>query len=203
MKTIRAIFLRGLLTLLPIALTIYILSGVFSVFENLLGNFLRQALPEAKYIPGLGFVLALVLIFSFGLLLNNLITSSLWSHAERHFMSVPLIKAVYSPLRDLMNLFSTSGQKDLKSVVLVDMKNGAKVLGLVTRDNFSDLGIDNKHLEDRVAVYLPMSYGLGGFTLLISRTQLETVNIPVEKALQLAITGWVTAHSEETQPHGK
>ncbi|MBL7669212.1 MAG: DUF502 domain-containing protein [Bdellovibrionaceae bacterium] len=196
MKTIRAIFLRGLLTLLPIALTIYILSSVFSVFENMLGNVLRSFLPESSYIPGLGFVLALILIFFFGLLLNNLITNSLWSNAEKRFMSVPLIKAVYSPLRDLMNLFSTSGQKDLKSVVLVDMKNGAKVLGLVTRDNFTDLGIDRKHLDDRVAVYLPMSYGLGGFTLLIARHQLETVDIPVERALQLAITGWVTTHSE-------
>lgn len=203
MKTIRAIFLKGLLTFLPIALTIYILSSVFSVFENMLGNVLRSLLPETAYIPGLGFILALVLIFFFGLLLNNLITSSIWSNAEKRLMSVPLIKAVYSPLRDLMNLFSTSGQKDLKSVVLVDMKNGAKVLGLVTRDNFSDLGIDSKHLDDRVAVYLPMSYGLGGFTLLISRQQLETVDIPVERALQLAITGWVTTHSEETKHHGK
>jgi uncharacterized membrane protein len=63
MKTIRAIFLKGLLTLLPIALTIYILSSVFSVFENMLGNVLRSLLPESTYIPGLGFILALILIF--------------------------------------------------------------------------------------------------------------------------------------------
>lgn len=201
MKTIRAIFIRGLLTLLPIALTFYILFTVIQIFENALGDVLRSFVPATSYVPGYGFILTLVLIFFFGLLLNNLITSSLWSAAEKKLMSIPFVKAVYSPLRDLMNLFSKSGQKDLKSVVLVDMKNGTKVLGLVTRDNFADLNIGSVDLGDRVAVYLPMSYGLGGFTVLVSRAQTQEIDIPVEKALQLAITGWVTTHAEGSDHH--
>ena len=196
MKSLRAIFLRGLLTLLPIAVTIYVLYTGVLIFENLLGNVLRSFIPATDYVPGYGFSLTIILIFVFGLLLNNMITATFWSHIEKKLISVPFIKAIYSPLRDLMNLFSIKGQKNLQGVVLVDFKNGIKILGLVTRDHFPDLGAASVKIEDRVAVYLPMSYGLGGFTLLVPKSQIEIVDIPVEKALQLAITGWVGTQTE-------
>lgn len=196
MKTLQSIFFRGLLTLLPIAVTIYILYAGVLIFENVLGSILRSVMPAANYVPGYGFLMTIILIFIFGLFLNNLITATFWKNVERKLISVPLIKIVYSPLRDLMNLFSKSGRNNLKSVVLVDFNNGSKVLGLITRENFNDLSLPKELIDGRVAVYMPMSYGLGGFTILVQKSQLQPVDIPVEKALQLAITGWVSTHSE-------
>ena len=122
MDRIRTIFIRGLITLLPIAVTIYVVYAGVLIFENFLGGLIKVIIPEDQYIPGLGFALTLSLIFMFGLMLNNLILQTLLRKVEEKLKSIPLIKAVYSPLRDLINLFSNSSGKGLKSVVLVRLK---------------------------------------------------------------------------------
>ncbi len=189
MRAFNKIFFRGLITLLPIAMTVYIVYSAVVILENLLGSLLRQILPE--YIPGLGLLLTLVLIFLFGLLLNNLITVRLLHLLESRLVQVPFIKAIYSPLRDLMNLFNRSESPEMKGVVLVNIGNtGAQAMGIVTRESFRDLPFGDR-LPDKVAVYFPFSYGLGGYTLLVPRDLITHVDLPIERAMSLAITGWV------------
>lgn len=200
MKQLQKIFLQGLITFLPIAVTIYIVYAGVVIVDNFFGSALRALLPV--YIPGLGFLLTILLIFLLGLLLNNLITGGLLQSLQNRLTRVPFIKAIYSPLRDLMNLFNKGTAKGLKTVVLVDMGNGTKVLGLVTRDSFTDLPIIEPHAQDQIAVYVPLSYSLGGFTLLVSRTRITEIDMPIERAMSLAITGWVKAHHEDPHHHG-
>lgn len=199
MKQLQKIFLQGLVTFLPIALTIYIIYAGVAIVDSFLGDSLRQVLPI--YIPGLGFLLTVILIFLLGLFLNNLITGGLFQKLEQKLTQVPFIKAVYSPLRDLMNLFSNGGgPSGLKKVVLVEINDsGVRALGLVTRENFKDLPAIDANSEGRVAVYVPMSYGLGGFTLMVPRSKLIHVDMPIEKAMSLAITGWVKADKGENK----
>ena len=193
MDRIKTIFLRGLLTILPIAVTIYILYAGVLIFENFLGGFIKYIMPEHTYIPGLGFALTIALIFLFGLLLNNFILQAVMKKVEHKLKAIPLIKAVYSPLRDLMNLFS-GGKQGLQGVVLVEWSpTGPSSVGLVTRDKFDD--IPQLAENDLIAVFIPFSYGVGGYTMLFKRSQVKPLNIPVERALQLAITGWVKAVS--------
>lgn len=193
----KTIFLRGLLTLLPIALTVYILYAGLLIFENLLGGLIKQLLPPETYVPGLGFGLTLVIIFLFGLLLNNFILQTLLVKLEEKLKSIPLIKVVYSPIRDLMNLFSQSQQRGLRGVVLIDWQvDGPSSIGLITRDTFEDLPqIKNDGL---IAVFLPLSYGIGGVTILVKKSKVRVIDIPVERALQLAITGWIKTDHQES-----
>jgi uncharacterized membrane protein len=192
LKAFRQIFLKGLFTFLPIAVTIYILYAGIVIMESMLGTTFQRLFPSL-YVPGVGFLLTIIFIFLLGLLLNNLLTASFFGNVERQLMKVPFIKAIYSPLKDLMNLFSQNGAKDLKSVVLVEIgSSDIKALGLVTRDNFKDLNI-GQHLNDRVAVFIPFSYGLGGYTLLVHRSKITEIDMSTEKAMSLAITGWVKA----------
>lgn len=200
---IQKIFFQGLLTFLPMAVTIYIVYAGVLIVDNLLGNALRQLLPV--YIPGLGFILTIIIIFLFGLLLNNFITAQVLQRLEKRFNAVPFVKAIYSPLKDLMNLFQKGGPKGMKGVVLVDIGDtGIQAMGIVTREVFNDLPTIEKNIHDKVAVYMPFSYGLGGYTMLIPKNKLTAVDIPVEKAMSLAITGWVKAekhHHESEQNH--
>ena len=201
MKSFNKVFFRGLLTLLPITLTIYILYSAVIILENLLGSVLRVLIPPAYYIPGFGLLLTLVIIYGFGLLLNNYLAGRILVSLEDRLRRVPFLKAIYSPLRDLMNLFSHKGQKEMGSVVLVNLgESGIRMLGIITREHFSDLHLEEA-LQGNVAVYVPFSYGLGGYTLLVSKSQITEVNIPIEKAMSLAITGWVKvdAHHSETE----
>jgi uncharacterized membrane protein len=189
-KNLRQIFLKGLFTFLPMAVTIYILYAGIVIMEGMLGTTLQRLFPDF-YIPGFGFLLTIVFIFVLGFLLNNLITASFFGVLEKVLLRVPFIKAIYSPLKDLMNLFSHTGAKELKSTVLVDMGDGSvKFLGLVTRDDFNDLTVAPLMLN-RVAVFIPFSYGLGGYTVLVDRAKITEIDMPAEKAMSLAITGWV------------
>lgn len=192
MNKIKVIFISGLVSFLPLALTIYIVYAGVSIVENLLGQFLRRILPENAYFPGYGFLATIILIFLLGLMLNNLVTATLMQKVQEKLTEIPLIKVVYSPLRDLMNLFSKSQQQNaLKKVVLVHLSDNMTALGLVTREDFSDLNIKLPTDAGKIAVYIPMSYGLGGYTLLLNKNVLEPIDLPVEKAMSLAITGWI------------
>ena len=196
MKKIKVIFLSGLVSFLPLALTIYIVYAGVNIVENLLGQFLRRLLPEDAYYPGYGFLTTVVLIFVIGLLLNNLVTAALIQRIQEKLTEIPFVKVVYSPLRDLMNLFSKGqNQNSLKKVVLVSINPHISVLGLVTREDFSDLQLKFSIASEKIAVYMPMSYGLGGYTLLIDRSQVQPVDLPVEKAMSLALTGWIKTDS--------
>jgi uncharacterized membrane protein len=197
-KTLRQIFLKGLFTFLPMAVTIYILYAGIVIMEGMLGTTLQRLFPTF-YVPGSGFLLTIIFIFLLGFLLNNLITASVFGTLEKVLLRVPFIKAIYSPLKDLMNLFSHNGAKDLKSVVLVDFGNGVQLLGLVTRDDFSELSF-HALMHDRVAVFIPFSYGLGGYTALVERSKLTEVDLPAEKAMSLAITGWVKVAPKHEEP---
>lgn len=197
MKQLQKIFLQGLVTFLPIALTIYILYAGISIVDSFLGDALRQILPI--YIPGLGFLLTIILILLLGFMLNNLIAGGVFQKLEQKLTQVPFIKAIYSPLRDLMNLFSKGGGPGgLQKVVLVDIaESGIRAMGLVTRESFADVPAIDQHAGDRVAVYIPMSYGLGGFTLMVPRSRITHLDMPIEKAMSLAITGWVKADKND------
>ena len=152
------------------AVTIYIVYASINIVENLLGTFIRKVLPEDTYFPGIGFFATIIIIFLLGLMLNNLLTASVLKWLQEKLTEIPLVKVVYSPLRDLMNLFSKSkDHNNLKKVVLVDFSNGKKALGLVTREHFDNTGIDASTSLNRIAVYFPMSYGLGGYTLLVNK----------------------------------
>lgn len=196
MASFNRAFFRGFFTLLPVAVTIYIIYSAIFILENILGSVLRLILPDHFYIPGFGFVLTLLVIYLFGLMLNNFLAERIYVSIETRLLKVPFFKAIYSPLKDLMNLFSQT--KGPQKVVLVQIA-GLKMLGIVTREHFSDIKLDQE-LTDEIAVYLPFSYGMGGFTILIPRKDVTPVEIPIERAMSLAITGWVKADKQTRQP---
>lgn len=198
MSKIQKIFISGLISFLPLAVTIYIVYAGVTIVENLLGNMLRHLLPHDYYITGFGFMATLILIFLMGLLLNNFVTAGILQRLQEKLTEVPFIKVVYSPLRDLMNLFSKGrGGNELQKVVLVSFDQEKQVMGLVTRENFSDLGENLKLSPEKIAVYLPMSYGLGGYTILVHKSQVQPVDLPVEKAMSLALTAWIKTDTQQ------
>lgn len=186
---ISRVFLKGLFTLLPILLTIFLLVWVASSAEWAFGGPLRAVLPF--YIPGFGVVLALVLIFTVGLMVNNFLTQKFFEMLESQLERVPIIKSIYSPLRDVTQLFARDGDKSSQQRVVLVQFNGVEMMGLVTRDTFDDLPKGVAVEGEKVAVFLPFSYGVGGITALVEKSRVRETDLPAEKAMQLAITGWI------------
>lgn len=195
MKHINQIFFKGLIVVLPITLTFYLLIWASYKIESLFGSTLEWLIGKWLYIPGLGIVVTLVFIFMVGLLVNNYFTGRFFKWLTDTLEKVPLIKVIYNPLKDLMALIpGKSSDKDkLQKVVLVPFEPmGVEVLGLVTREELDEIPGSNL-----IAVYVPLSYMLGGITVLISRDKVKSVDIPVDQALKLSVTAWIKAKDRE------
>lgn len=198
MKHINQIFFKGLIVVLPITLTFYLLIWASYKIESLFGSTLEWMIGQWLYIPGLGIVVTLVFIFLVGLLVNNYITGRFFSWLTNTLEKVPLIKVIYNPLKDLMALIpGRSSDKDkLQKVVLVPLEGmGVEVMGLVTREDLIELP-DAGHL---IAVYIPLSYMLGGITVLIPREKVKKIDIPVDQALKLSVTAWIKAKDKDRE----
>lgn len=193
MKVINKLFWKGLVVVTPITLSVYLLLIMLNKAEGIFGKIIKSLIGPSNYIPGLGIFLTIILMIIVGLLVSNLITGSVIKFFINQFEKFPIIKTIYNPLKDLMSLFGGNNTDKMKKVVMVDFpKMGLKSLGLVTREEFDDLGncgISN----DEIAVYIPMGYMIGGFTVIVPRESLTELDLPVETALKLAITGWVKA----------
>ncbi|MDA9793418.1 DUF502 domain-containing protein [Bacteriovoracaceae bacterium] len=191
-KTIYSIFLKGLILVLPVTLTISLISWAVVRVEGIFGNILSKLLGHF-YVPGIGILASLLIVFLAGLLVSNYITERFVKYFLSKFEKVPFIKTVYNPLKDLFALFGSGGaNKNMQSVVLVrPVGSPLSFIGLVTREDFPDLP-DNALPDNHIAVYVPMSYMFGGFTTIVSRDAVTAIDIPVEKAMKLAITGWIT-----------
>lgn len=195
MKYINQIFFKGLIVVLPITLTFYLLIWASYKIESLFGSTLELLIGKWLYIPGLGIVVTLVFIFLVGLLVNNYFTGRFFLWLSETLEKVPLIKVIYNPLKDLMALIPgrTSDKSNSQRVVLVPLENlGINALGLVTREELEELPGTNL-----IPVYIPLSYMLGGFTVLIEKEKVKKVDIPVDQALKLSVTAWIKAKDRE------
>lgn len=190
-RKLNSIFLKGLFTLLPIALTVSLLTWVVRSLENSFGDILTAMMPTRFYVPGLGLVLAVSAILVTGVLVENYLAGSFLKRFEEFLKRAPVIRTIYSPLKDLTDLFSrTKGPDQAQQVVFVRTAPGIESMGLVMRDNFDDLPKGSVP-SGKVAVFIPLSYGFGGFTVVVDRDAVRDAGLPAERALQLAITGWV------------
>lgn len=188
MAFISKVFFKGLITLLPITLTLSLIIWIASRAEAVFGEPLRQIFPF--YFPGEGVIVALVVIFVAGLFVNNLLTKQVVAWLETQVARTPIVKSIYAPIRDVTQLFVKSDSPSHQRVVMVKMTDGVEAMGLITRDKFTDLPAGTIN-DNSVAVFLPFSYGVGGFTVIVAKTQIRETSLPAEKAMQLSITGWV------------
>lgn len=197
MKQINQIFFKGLIVVLPITLTFYLLFWASVRVESLFGNSLEWLLGKELYIPGLGIVVTIIFIFLVGLLVSNYITARLFTWLTEALERVPLFKVIYNPLKDLMALIpgKSSAKNKPQRVVLVPIEGtGLQALGLVTREDLDELA-----QKELISVYIPLSYMLGGITVLIDRSKVKKVDMPVDQALKLSVTAWIKAPENDRQ----
>lgn len=198
MAGLKRTFINGLITIIPLTATIFLLVWLFQTTESLLANTIKNILPpDISYIPGMGLIFVLVLIFIIGFILNAWIARRLFDFGEKLLGKIPLIKTVYGSVKDITGMLSHS-KGAIGKVVTVDIGQKRKLVGFVTRDNLDGLNLI-KDNSGYVAVYLPMSYQIGGYTVLLPKDQVTEVDIAAEKALSQTVTGWLTAKKEEVK----
>ncbi len=188
-KLISKTVLTGFFTLLPIVLTIYLLYWLAVSSEQVMGSALRWVLPDAAYFPGLGMIAGLTVVFVVGLMMNAYLVRQLFAFGEQILYQLPLIKTVYRALRDLFDFFSPK-KEGYDQVVTVNI-TGMEMIGFITQEDPSRLP-ESFQDRDSVLVYLPMSYMIGGYTLLIPRKDITPCKMSVEEAMRFVLTAGIT-----------
>jgi uncharacterized membrane protein len=200
MKFIGRIFLTGILTVLPILATIYLVVWLFTAAERFLGRQLLFVMPDEYYRAGMGLLAALVLIFLIGLLMRAWLFRQVVKLGESLLLKIPLIKVVYRALKDLFGLFSDDKNSESLQVVSVQLPGtDMRLLGFLTRSDFSDMpkGVGK---DDEVAVYLPMSYQVRGYTVLMPRNQVTPVPMSREEAMRFMLTAGLKTDAKALSP---
>jgi len=195
LKFISRNILTGLVTILPVALTIYLLYWVTISAESVLGSMIRSIFPEVQYWPGIGLIATLAVAFVVGLLMHAYVVQQLFARGEHILYRMPLIKSVYKAIRDFFQYFSPTAKKEFEQVVSVSIGDtGMKLIGFVTQAVPERLPKGFQE-EDSLLVYLPLSYMIGGYAVLVPRSAVRPLDMNMEEAMRFTLTAGVTGTS--------
>lgn len=199
MNSLGKLFLKGLAVIIPVTLTLSILWWMARGAERFLGGLLIKVLPEGWYLPGLGVISAIAITILIGLLTHILLFQKLFAIPDAIFKRLPLVKTIYSAFKDFVDYLSPDSKVGMSKVVLVKVPGQEyEMIGFVTREDFSRLPFELS-AEDPIAVYLPMSYMVGGYTLFLPRSCLTPVDMSFEDGMKLVLTGAVSRDSSHTK----
>jgi len=198
MKRLGKIMFQGLVAMLPAILTLYIIYWLVRSAETVVGALLKLLLPDGWYLPGMGLMTGLVVTFLFGLALNAFLVRRLLGLSERLMNRIPLVKTLYGSLKEFIGFFTAKRESQLNQVVTIELDVGGtplRLIGFFTRSDFSDLpaGIGG---DGEIAVYIPMSYQIGGYTVIVPRSAVKPVDISIHRAMGFVVTGGMTADKE-------
>jgi uncharacterized membrane protein len=184
MKKLVDYFLKGLVIFVPMALTVFLLIWVFTSLDAVFSDF-----PVS--FPGIGILLTVSLIFVIGFIASNFIGRRLFALIEKVFTGLPLIKLLYSAVKDMIEAFAGEKKSFDKPVIATIAPGGAaKVVGFVTQESLKNLG-----LSDYVAVYVPQSYNFAGNVLLFPKEAVKPLNIESSQAMAFIVSGGVSKGS--------
>lgn len=185
-KTIRYFF-QGVLFVFPIAITIWGLLFLFKFIDGLLLPYINKLININ--IPGLGIVFLILIILLIGFIGSSFIFKPIINFFDRLFTKAPLIKILYTSVKDLISAF-VGNKKRFNEPVLVKLGNGYDVekLGFVTNKDLTFLGLSDK----KVAVYLPHSYNWSGNLFIVPIENITPINAPSTEVMKFIVSAGVT-----------
>ena len=178
LKTLIKYFLQGLFYLVPIGVTVYLIIWLVVKIDGIIN----------LDFPGLGLIAILVGITVIGFLGSHFFVSYL-RPLDRAMEKTPLIKLVYTSMKDMMSAF-VGKKKQFKTPVLVSMGEGLEIerMGFITKDDLSDMGISN----DKAAVYFPFSYGINGQVMIVPKKNITIIHASSSDVMKFIVSGGVT-----------
>ncbi len=199
MKSLWGTLLKGFVTILPLVITLWVVYWVIVTAEALIGGIFALILPDPVYFPGMGIIGGILLLYALGLLMEKSgIMRKISGFAGRQLERIPLVKTVYSSMQDLMDFISLAreeGGQDRKPV-LATLGENVQLIGFITGTVQEQLGHTPETDEEIVAVYLPMSYQVGGFTVYIPRSRTTPLDMGFEEATKLVLTAGVGSRQQ-------
>jgi uncharacterized membrane protein len=193
-------FLQGLLVLGPLAITVWAITAAFNFIDGILPNIIHSILPgmmedkngNLRRMPGLGFLVVILLVIIVGYISSSFIFSKIEQAFDKLLHKTPVIKFIYTTLKDFFEAFAGDKKKFTKNVLANIEGNDVWRIGFITQDDMEEFG-----LKDYVAVYIPMSYSVAGNVYIIAKSRIKTINnISSSESMKFAVSGGVTSLEE-------
>lgn len=178
MKKLTRYFFEGLFVLVPLVVTVYVFYIVFVKIDRLF----------RFEIPGIGFIVTIAAVTLIGFIASNLVTKRLVLLIDRLFSRLPLVKMIYTSVKDLIGAF-VGDKKRFECPVLVALsaESAIRVIGFLTRDDLASLG-----LPGSAAVYLPQSYNFAGNVIIVPRDRVTPLDIDGGQAMAFIVSGGIS-----------
>ncbi len=193
MNKFKKVFIAGLIVILPILFTVLLLIAILDFLDGILGNFVNRIMIKffGFYIPGVGLISFLILTFVVGFFARKYIGKAFLSLFEKFFLKFPLIKLIYPAAKQIIQFLFSAEEVPFKKVVLVEYpRRGIYVIGFFTNEGLKDAC--TKTGLDLVNVFIPSPPNpLSGFYIMMERKEVITLEISVEDALKLIVSGGV------------
>ncbi|MCU0651168.1 MAG: DUF502 domain-containing protein [Candidatus Omnitrophica bacterium] len=201
MQSLKKYFITGLVLVVPISLTVYLLVVIFDFIDNILGRFIDVYMQKnwGVSIPGVGFILFFLVLVLVGMLASRFFGYKLFREIEKWFCSLPLIKNIYPTLKQIVLFISAQKEFGFKHVVLVEYPSkGIWSLGFLTNEGFKK--IDDAVGTAMASVYISTVPGpLTGNMIFVPRDHVKILDIDVADALKIIISGGVVNPADQKQ----
>ena len=188
MKKIINYFLQGLLYIVPITVTLYVVYKVFALLDQILRPIIK--------VPGLGFIAIILLIIFIGFIGGKIISSPINSFFQKLLNTSPLLKTIYTSVKDLMSTF-VGEKKGFDKPVLVKIYENSTIerLGFITNEDLSSIG----KKKGKVLVYMPHSYAFSGQLFVVDKSYIKILDASSAEIMKLIVSGGVTEINENEQ----
>jgi uncharacterized membrane protein len=186
-KHIKSKFFTGLFILIPLIVTIYIVYVIISFFEPLVAPMVKNVLFRLSgreiYIPGIGFILFVLITYVTGMIASNYFGKTALSRGEKLLKKIPFVKTIYGSVKDMTEAFSSDKVKSFKETVLVEFPfPGRYTIGFVTKR----IEIEGKPF---CAVFIPPTpIPTAGFLVMVREEELKFLDISIDNALKYIIS---------------
>jgi len=181
-RKLRAHFLTGILIVVPLGITVLILVWMFNSIDDVLQPIIRSIV--GRTIPGVGFGTTIVLIFVVGVIASNVGGRKLVHYGESLLARVPLVRQLYTGIKQILVSFSSPGEAGFLRVVLVEFpKKGMRAIGFVTNESYDKSG------EKLLTVFIPTSPNpTSGYLEIVRETDVVHTEIPIDDALEMVLS---------------
>lgn len=183
MKRFASYLLQGTILIAPFAITAYIIYSFITFIDSMINPLVEQII--GFQFPGLGIVFGVLAIAFIGFLGSTLLFQPLFTAFENFLNRMPLVKIVYSSLKDLFSAF-VSDQRKFNKPVMVNMGSFSR-MGFLTETDLTHFAE-----KDLVAVYLPHSYNFSGNLVLVKAEAVTLLDVPASEVMKFVVSGGVT-----------
>lgn len=193
----KKIFTTGLLTILPLAITVYVFYLVFSFLDNLIGDMIKAVFDFR--VPGIGFVAGLLLIMLVGFIASNIIGSRLINYSDLLLQRLPLAKGIYTSAKQIIDAFTIQGKNAFQKVVLLEYpRKGLYAIGFVTGSSKGE--IQQKTHAETLNVFIPTTPNpTSGMLILAPRHEVIELDMTIEEGMKVIVSGGLFSPSGETK----